>query len=56
MLPVLLTARLGSSARRRGLGGRFMKSVLWVFLFQAAWSSGEFAGYLRGASGKSKIF
>jgi hypothetical protein len=55
-LPFLLTMRIGRSALKKGLGGSFVKCLIWVILFQTAWSAGEFVGYLTGVPRKSNIF
>jgi hypothetical protein len=47
LLPFLLTGRIARAAGRRQLGP-FVRALPYTFLFLAAWSAGEAAGYLRG--------
>jgi hypothetical protein len=48
-LPLLLTWRVGRAAGR-GAPGAFLRALPWTFMFLAAWSLGEAAGYLSGPS------
>jgi hypothetical protein len=56
VLPFLLTARLAASAGRKRIAARFWRCAAYVFLFNAAWSAGEFCGYLFGPAKGSRIY
>jgi hypothetical protein len=56
LLPFLLTLRLARSASRKGLARRFWRSAMFVFLFNLAWSAGEFCGYCFGPAKGSRIY
>lgn len=55
-LPFLLTWRLARSAGGKGLAGRFLRCLPYVFLFNLAWSAGEFCGYLFGPAKGARIY
>lgn len=50
LLPLLLTARIGALASRRGRLGRFLTALPFVLLLEAAWSAGEAVGYAQGGA------
>ena len=56
LLPLLLCARLARLAVQRRFLTAFLRAFLWIFVFQIAWSAGEFTGYAWGASRKNEIF
>jgi hypothetical protein len=56
ILPLLLTHRVARSAHRKGLARRFWRSVMYVVLFNAAWSAGEACGYLLGPTKDRRIY
>lgn len=50
LLPVVLLARHGRAASRRGESGRFLRATPFVLLLLIAWSAGEAWGHLTGRS------
>jgi hypothetical protein len=55
-LPIVLTWRLLRSLRGKELTGRFWRCAALVLLFNAAWSAGEFRGYLFGPAKGGRIY
>lgn len=56
LLPELLTLRMARGAFAKGMGGLFARALAWTLLLNAAWSAGEFVGYVAGADPKPRIF
>lgn len=56
LLPFVLTWRAGRAAHLAGLFGRFAIALPWVAAFNAAWGTGEMAGYLLGRSAQPHIY
>ena len=56
LLPAVLLGRLWGYCGRKGLRPMMVKSLAWIALFQAAWSAGECAGYVLGASKERHIY
>lgn len=56
LLPLLLTGRMASAARAKGMGGLFLRALGWTLLLNTAWAAGEFVGYTLGADPEPRIF
>lgn len=56
LLPAVLLIRLWAHCGKKGLRGMMLESLGWMVLFQTAWSAGECAGYLMGASKERHIY
>jgi len=55
-LPALMFWRQARAAKRSHLTGDLLRASPWVLLLNAAWSAGEFAGYLLGRGAGPRNF
>lgn len=55
-LPALMLSRLAAAASRSGRGRDFLRALPWTVVLCAAWSLGEFTGYLAGPARRVHIF
>lgn len=55
-LPALMVSRMAAAAARSGRGRDFVRGLPWALVLCAAWSLGEFTGYLAGPPRRARIF
>ena len=55
-LPAALLARQARGAARAGRRGDLLRALPWALLLDAAWSAGEFSGYLLGQGSGPRVF